>query len=95
MRRVLQEETGLTPEKITRIGTMEHIWPETHTVTIFHRVDVADNTVTMNDEHSDYKWVNSTRRRPPPPTANDPGIKNLPTIMTTMHQPLIKGREAP
>ena len=59
VRRVLQEETGLTPEKITRIGIMEHIWPMTHTVTILHRVDIADNTVTMNDEHSDYKGVNS------------------------------------
>ena len=59
VRRVLQEETGLTPRKITRIGIMEHIWPMTHTVTILHRVDITDNTVTMNDEHSDYKGVNS------------------------------------
>lgn len=28
VKRVLQEETGLTPKKITQIGVMEHIWPK-------------------------------------------------------------------
>ncbi|MBM3301388.1 MAG: NUDIX domain-containing protein, partial [Deltaproteobacteria bacterium] len=54
VKRVLHKETGLTPNKITRTGVMEHIWPDTHTVTILHMVDVTDNKVTMNDEHSDY-----------------------------------------
>jgi len=59
VKRVLHKETGLTPNKITRTGVMEHIWPDTHTVTILHTVEAADDEVTMNDEHSDYKWLDS------------------------------------
>ena len=28
-----------------------------YTITIFHRVDVANDDVEMNDEHRDYKWI--------------------------------------
>ena len=55
--RNLKDETGLTPIKITKIDVMEHIWPNTHTVTVFHRIDVSKDNVTMNDEHSEYKWI--------------------------------------
>jgi ADP-ribose pyrophosphatase YjhB (NUDIX family) len=55
--RVLEEETGLTPEKIEMKGAMSHIWPNIQTITIFHRVDVANDDVKMNDEHRDYKWI--------------------------------------
>ena len=36
---------------------MAHIWPESHTVTTFYRVDVASGDVEMNDKHSDYRWI--------------------------------------
>ena len=55
--RVLKEETGLTPTKIEMKGTMSHIWPNIHTVMLFHRVDVANDDVKMNDEHRDHTWI--------------------------------------
>jgi len=57
VKRTLTEETGLTPIKIVRKGVMTHFWPETHTVTVFYRVDVEDDQVKMNEEHSAYKWI--------------------------------------
>jgi hypothetical protein len=38
---------------------MAQIWPETHFVTTFYRVDVAGGDVEMNDEHSRYRWATS------------------------------------
>ena len=55
--RIIEEETGLTPLKIERKGVMSHIWPDHHAVTIFHRVDVADDDVRMNEEHRAFKWI--------------------------------------
>ena len=55
--RILKEETGLTPLKIERKGVMSHIWSNHHTVTIFHRVDVAADDVRMNEEHRAFKWI--------------------------------------
>ena len=57
VKRTLTEETGLTPSKIVRKGVMTHLWPETHTVTVFYRVDVDGDQVKMNEEHSAYKWI--------------------------------------
>lgn len=54
--RVLEKETGLKPRRIEQKGTMSHIWPETHTITTFYRVDVDSEKVIMNDEHRSYKW---------------------------------------
>jgi len=59
VRRELMEETGLSPYKIEKIGVMSHIWPEVHFVTSFFRVDVVDDAVVLNDEHSDFRWVSS------------------------------------
>lgn len=59
VRRELMEETGLSPYKIEKIGVMSHIWPEVHFVTSFFRVDVEDDAVVLNDEHSDFRWVSS------------------------------------
>lgn len=56
-RRVLQEETGL-PHKIRKDGVMYHFWPEYHTVTTYCRAEVEGREVEMNQEHSDYKWIN-------------------------------------
>ena len=57
VRRIIEDETGLTPVKIERKGVMSHIWPNHHTVTIFHRVNVADDDVRMNEEHRAFKWI--------------------------------------
>jgi len=57
--RILEEETGLTPLKIERKGIMSHIWLNHHTVTIFHRVDVANDDVRMNEEHGAFKWISN------------------------------------
>ncbi len=59
VRRELEEETGLSPCNIEKIGVMCHIWPEVHFVTSFFRVDVEDDAVVLNDEHSDFRWVSS------------------------------------
>ena len=57
---MLEKETGLEATHVEQKGTMAHIWPEIHTVTTFHRVDVASGDVEMNDEHSDYTWITET-----------------------------------
>jgi ADP-ribose pyrophosphatase YjhB (NUDIX family) len=54
--RVLDKETGPAPAKVQSVGVMSHIWPNTHTVTAFYRVDVADE-VRMNDEHRAFKRI--------------------------------------
>ena len=59
VRRELVEETGLSPHNIEKIGVMSHIWPEVHFVTCFFRVDVDDDAVVLNDEHSDFRWISS------------------------------------
>ncbi len=55
--RILEEETGLTPISIMEKGAMTHIWPMIQTVTVLYRVEVTNDLVRMNEEHSRYKWV--------------------------------------
>ena len=55
--RVLEEETGLKPLKMEKKGVMDHIWPYVHAITVFFRVDVANDEVKMNYEHSATKWI--------------------------------------
>lgn len=57
--RTLREETGLKPVKIEQKGAMSHFWPEVHTVTIIHKVDVSNDDVTLNSEHQAYKWISA------------------------------------
>ena len=59
VKRTLNEETGLEPVKIEQKGVVSHIWPEAHTATVIHRVEVTDNNVTLNPEHHDYKWIDA------------------------------------
>ncbi len=59
VRRDLKEETGLSPYCIEKIGVMSHIWPKVHFVTSFFRVEVDDDSVVLNEEHSDYRWISS------------------------------------
>ena len=57
VRRTLNEETGLEPVNIEQKGVASHFWPEVQTVTVIHRVEVTDDSVTLNSEHHDYKWI--------------------------------------
>jgi colanic acid biosynthesis protein WcaH len=55
--RELEEETGLTVVGLEKKGVMCHLWPKGHYVSTFFRVDVADDSVRLNNEHSVYRWV--------------------------------------
>jgi len=57
VKRILFDETGLTPIKITQISTMSHIWPEVHAVTTYYRVEVDTDKVTLDQQHRDYRWI--------------------------------------
>lgn len=54
--RVLREETDLKPIKMEQKGTASHIWPESHAITTYYKVEVDKDNVKMNDEHRNYKW---------------------------------------
>ena len=55
--RELEEETGLTVVGFEKKGVMCHLWPKVHYVSTFFRVDVADDNVRLNNEHSAHMWV--------------------------------------
>jgi colanic acid biosynthesis protein WcaH len=55
--RELEEETGLSAVGLEKKGVMCHLWPKSHFVTTFFRIDVADDNVRLNSEHSAYRWV--------------------------------------
>ena len=57
-RRVLHEETGLNPKSMQKIDVMCHFWPGYHTVTTYYRAEVDGRDVILNQEHSEYKWIN-------------------------------------
>lgn len=59
VRRIIEDETGLKPSKIERKDVMAHIWPNHHNVTIFHRVDVTNDDIRMNEEHRAFKWISN------------------------------------
>jgi len=59
VKRVLHEETGLHPTSITQISTMSHMWPEVHTVTTIYRVEVDTDKVKPDQQHRDYRWINT------------------------------------
>ena len=56
-RRILTEETGLTPLSLEKKGVMSHIWPQVHYVSTFFRADVAHAQVRLNQEHRDIKLI--------------------------------------
>jgi len=59
VKRVLHEETGLHPTSITQISTMSHIWPQAHTVTTYYKVEVDSDKVKPDQQHRDYRWINT------------------------------------
>ena len=57
-KRVLKEETGLTAKNLVQTGAMSHIWPTRHTLSVFYVTEVEPGEIMLNDEHSEYDWVN-------------------------------------
>ena len=57
VRREVQEETGLTCQIIRQVGVINHIFPECHTISIYYVVEAESPKVTLNVEHSAYRWV--------------------------------------
>jgi len=59
VKRVLSEETGLQPINITQISTMSHMWPTAHTVTTYYKVEVNSDKVRLDEQHREYRWINT------------------------------------
>jgi len=59
VKRVLSEETGLQSNSITQISTMSHMWPTVHTVTTYYNVDVDSDKVKLDEQHREYRWINT------------------------------------
>jgi len=59
VKRVLSMETGLQPINITQISTMSHMWPETHTVTTYYKIEVDSDKVKLDEQHREYRWINT------------------------------------
>ena len=57
VKRTLKEETGLTAIRIIQKGTMSQIYRELQAITTFYLVEVNDDRVVMNEEHSNFKWI--------------------------------------
>ena len=55
--RQLYEETGLKGLIKRRVGVINQIFPEAHTISIFFHVEVDNEKVILNKEHREYKWV--------------------------------------
>jgi ADP-ribose pyrophosphatase YjhB (NUDIX family) len=57
VKREVKEETGLTGRIIRQVGVINHIFPEAHTISVYYLVEAESTTVTLNAEHSAYRWV--------------------------------------
>ena len=56
-KRELFEETGLKPKSLTKVNVMSHFWPQYHFITTFFKADVESDTIALNSEHSEYRWI--------------------------------------
>ncbi len=59
VKREVLEETGLDCEIVRRVGVLNQIFPECHTISIYFLVRAPSPDVKLNAEHSAYRW--STR----------------------------------
>jgi colanic acid biosynthesis protein WcaH len=55
--RELREETGLIADKLELKGVMSHFYEHIHYVTVFYKASVSSDSVVLNPEHRDYKWI--------------------------------------
>jgi len=59
--REVKEETGLAVEIIKLVGVYSRIFPDRHDITIVFLCRCFDDSVTLNKEHSEYRFF----RNPP------------------------------
>ncbi len=61
--RELKEETGLNPQLFWSVPTLNHFYEyqtdQIHLIPAFAAEIISESQVTLNSEHSDFKWVNS------------------------------------
>jgi colanic acid biosynthesis protein WcaH len=55
--REVLEETGLTGRILRQVGVINQIFPQVHTISVYYLVAVETTKVTLNVEHSAYRWV--------------------------------------
>jgi 8-oxo-dGTP diphosphatase len=57
VKREVKEETGLTGRIRRQVGVINQIFPEAHTISVYYLVAAESTHVTLNAEHSAYRWV--------------------------------------
>ena len=55
--REVYEETGLKGKILRKVGVINQVFSEYHTVSVFFLVTVSSDKVMINDEHSAFRWV--------------------------------------
>jgi len=55
--REVLEETGLKGRIIRQVGVINQIFPQVHTISVYYLVEAESAEVTLNAEHSAYRWV--------------------------------------
>jgi colanic acid biosynthesis protein WcaH len=76
--REIKEETGLAVEVIKFVGVYSRVFPDRHDITIVFLCRCFNNKVTLNAEHSAYRFFRSIPRGINPyllETINDSGWK--------------------
>jgi len=44
---------------IKQIATMSHFWPTVNTVTNYYKVKADSDKVKLDEQHRDYRWINT------------------------------------
>ena len=57
VKREVKEETGLTGRILRQVGVINQIFPKVHTISVYYLVEADSAEVTLNVEHSAYRWV--------------------------------------
>jgi colanic acid biosynthesis protein WcaH len=60
--REVKEETGLAVDVIKFVGVYSRIFPDRHDITIVFLCRCFDNEVTLNEEHSEYRFFRNIPR---------------------------------
>jgi colanic acid biosynthesis protein WcaH len=78
--REVKEETGIAVEVIKFVGVYSRIFPDRHDITIVFLCKCFDNKVTLNEEHSEYRFFRNIPKGIHPyllETINDSGWKPI------------------
>jgi len=59
--RKVKEETGLDVEILNQIGITETVFETKHTVNVCFSLKIKSGDITINSEHSEYKWFKIDR----------------------------------